>query len=228
MDCAKGISEALEDSEFVYAAIWHNMNDERVRPQRRYYTKSGWKTSKSRNGANHQKMEGKIIQVGDKFQLEPNVYAECPGNSGTARNDCRCRCFLEYDLLTKDEFVKKDGKLLDKSGENGIIKESKLFEIHPDKINKFLLKPGAKHSQEFFDVGYSEKDYARLFNDIEKGFDMSKAMSNRVGKEGSEDISIFMDLGITEIKSFRTVWRIKENNLDIKPRFITAHREDKI
>lgn len=125
MDCAKDISESIEDSEFVYAAIWHNMNDERVRPQQRYHTKSGWKTSKSKNGANHQKMEGKIIQVGDKFQLEPGVYAECPGNSGTARNDCRCRCFLEYTLLTKEEFLQKGGKLIDKSVESGIIRVEK-------------------------------------------------------------------------------------------------------
>lgn len=84
MDCAKDISDSLDGSGLVYTAAWRTMKDERVRPQHRYRTKSGWKTSISRNGANHQKMEGVIIQVGDKFQLEPNVYAECPSTSGTA------------------------------------------------------------------------------------------------------------------------------------------------
>ena len=146
MDCAKDISDSLEDSESVYAAIWRNMKDERVRPQHRYRTKSGWRTSISKNGANHQKMEGKIIQVGDKFQLEPDVYAECPGNSGTARNDCRCRCFLEYDLMTKEEFYKLTGKSVDKPANSGIkerwqrLRNFQILERqHAVKERKYLL-----------------------------------------------------------------------------------------
>lgn len=122
MDCAKDISDSLDGSGLVYTAAWRTMKDERVRPQHRYRTKSGWKTSISRNGANHQKMEGVIIQVGDKFQLEPNVYAECPSTSGTARNDCRCRCFLEYTLMSVEKFEELTGKSVDKSGGSGIIK----------------------------------------------------------------------------------------------------------
>ena len=122
MDCAKDISDSLDGSGLVYTAAWRTMKDERVRPQHRYRTKSGWKTSISRNGANHQKMEGVIIQVGDKFQLEPNVYAECPSTSGTARNDCRCRCFLEYTLMSVEKFEELTAKSVDKSGGSGIIK----------------------------------------------------------------------------------------------------------
>lgn len=124
MDCAKDISDSLDGSGLVYTAAWRTMKDERVRPQHRYRTKSGWKTSISRNGANHQKMEGVIIQVGDKFQIEPNVYAECPSTSGTARNDCRCRCFLEYTLMSVEKFEELTGKSVDKSGGSGIIKEN--------------------------------------------------------------------------------------------------------
>lgn len=124
MDCAKDISDSLDGSGLVYTAAWRTMKDERVRPQHRYRTKSGWKTSISRNGANHQKMEGVIIQVGDKFQLEPNVYAECPSTSGTARNDCRCRCFLEYTLMSVEKFEELTGKSVDKSGGSGIIKSN--------------------------------------------------------------------------------------------------------
>ena len=124
MDCAKDISDSLDGSGLVYTAAWRTMKDERVRPQHRYRTKSGWKTSISRNGANHQTMEGVIIQVGDKFQIEPNVYAECPSTSGTARNDCRCRCFLEYTLMSVEKFEELTGKSVDKSGGSGIIKEN--------------------------------------------------------------------------------------------------------
>lgn len=127
MDCAKDISDSLDGSVLVYTAAWRTMKDERVRPQHRYRTKSGWKTSISRNGANHQKMEGVIIQVGDKFQLEPNVYAECPSTSGTARNDCRCRCFLEYTLMSVEKFEELTGKSVDKSGGSGIIKTDEVI-----------------------------------------------------------------------------------------------------
>lgn len=124
MDGAKDISEALEETGFVYTAVWRTMKDERVRPQQRYHTRSGWKTSKSKNGANHQKMEGAIIQAGGSFELEPGVYAECPGASGTARNDCRCRCFLEYELMSVEEFERLTGKPVDNSGKSAIIKEN--------------------------------------------------------------------------------------------------------
>ena len=43
------------------------MNDERVRPQQRRKTKKGWKTSYSKNGANHMKMEGVTVAVGEQF-----------------------------------------------------------------------------------------------------------------------------------------------------------------
>ena len=111
MDGAKETAKIIDqDGDLIYAAIWRTMKDERVRPQVRRKTKKGWITTKSTNGANHQKMEGVTIKVGEKFQLEPDVYAECPSNSGTARNDCNCRCFLQYKLMTVAEFAKATGQ----------------------------------------------------------------------------------------------------------------------
>lgn len=103
-DCARDIAERLDGSDLVYIKTWRTMKDERVRPQQRYKAKKGWKISINRNGANHIKMEGATVEAKDKFKLESNVYAPCPGMSGTARNDCRCRCFLEYNLITKEEW----------------------------------------------------------------------------------------------------------------------------
>lgn len=110
MDGAKETANALEGSDLIYAATWRTMKDQRVRPQQRRKTKKGWVTTMSKSGADHQKMEGVTIAVGEQFQLEPDVFAECPGKSGTARNDCRCRCYLRYRLLTPQEFYKLTGR----------------------------------------------------------------------------------------------------------------------
>lgn len=106
LDGAKETAKIIEqDGGLIYAATWRTMKDKRVRPQQRRKTKKGWITTISKNGANHQKMEGVTIKVGEEFQLESDVFAECPGKSGTARNDCRCRCYLKYSLMTVEEFA---------------------------------------------------------------------------------------------------------------------------
>lgn len=111
MDGAKETAKVIEqDSNLIYAATWRTMQDGRVRPQQMRKTKRGWVKTISRSGANHIKMEGKTIKVGEKFKLEPDVYAECPSMSGTARNDCNCRCFLQYRLMTVVEFAKATGQ----------------------------------------------------------------------------------------------------------------------
>lgn len=110
-DSAKDIMQGLEGSGLVEVAIWRTMKDERVRPQVRVRNARGkWKTYRSRSGADHQKMEGKAIVVGDKFEVESGVFAECPGESGTARNDCNCRCFIEYRLVDIEEAARLTGK----------------------------------------------------------------------------------------------------------------------
>ncbi len=148
-DCAKEIAQCLEGSDLIYAATWHNMGDQKVRPNVRVHTSKGWKTYKAHTTANHQKLEGLTIKVGDKFEIEPGVFAECPGSSGTARNDCNCRCFLEYSLMTVEEFAKATGKTVEevkksqniqeneveKSVESGIIKTEK------DNLQKLLSEP---------------------------------------------------------------------------------------
>lgn len=111
MDGAKETAKVFEgDNDLIYAATWKTMKDQRVRPQQRRKTKKGWVTTLSSNGANHMKMEGVTIRVGEQFQLESDVFAECPGMSGTARNDCRCRCYLSYSLMTVAEFAKATGQ----------------------------------------------------------------------------------------------------------------------
>lgn len=156
----------------------------------------------------------------------------------------RCRCTVNYipingkvqNVWTKEwreenEVLEKRKQIglsylndgLNKIRPSGKIKTDERFEIHPDKIDKFLLKPGAKHANEFFDVGYTVDDYERLFDDIANEFDMNKAIYSSKLQGNSQSFSIFMNLGVTEKKRFRTVWRI--DTPGAKPRLITGHRE---
>lgn len=106
MDCAEHLQEGFEGSDYIYAATWRTMKDERVRPQQRRKTKKGWKTTLSKNGANHMKMEGVTVKAGELFDLGGGVKAKKPSASGVASHDCNCRCFVEYNLMTVEEFAK--------------------------------------------------------------------------------------------------------------------------
>lgn len=128
-------------------------------------------------------------------------------------------------------------KVLDNSGKSGIIKRgenyvsNKGFIIHQDKIEKFCLKPGSKHYNNFVEVGYSYKPGALSFEskllalDIENGYDIAKATERVIDSEGKERFTIYMNLGFNGGKRFKTVWRIEEPGA--APRFITAYRRDK-
>lgn len=113
LDCAEHIQQGLDGSDLIYAATWHNMGDERVRPQQRRKTKKGWVTTYSKNGADHIKMEGQTVKAGELFNLGNGVKAKAPSQSGVAAHDCNCRCFVEYNLMTPEEFAKATGKKVD-------------------------------------------------------------------------------------------------------------------
>ena len=119
MDGAKKVSEDFGDYGLIYAVTWRTRKDQRVRPQVRRYNKKGkWKTSINPNGANHMELEGQTVKVGEKFDLGNyngrKVEAENPGNSRVAAHDCNCRCFLEYNIMTVEEFAKATGQSVKK------------------------------------------------------------------------------------------------------------------
>lgn len=114
MDCAENLQSKMKgDSNLIYAVTWRTMKDERVRPNQRRKTKHGWKIVKGKGSANHQQMEGVTIKVGELFDLGNGIKTKAPGQSGDAANDCRCRCFLEYNLMTVEEFAKATNKTVD-------------------------------------------------------------------------------------------------------------------
>lgn len=110
MDCAEHLQEGLEGSGLIYAATWRTMKDEKVRPQQRRKVKGKWITTWSKNGADHMRMEGQTVKAGEMFNLGDGVKAKAPSQSGVARHDCNCRCFIEYNLMTPEEFKKASGK----------------------------------------------------------------------------------------------------------------------
>ena len=61
--------------------------------------------------------------------------------------------------------------------------------------------------------------------DIYRQFDEAFKTDVRVAEDGTESFSVFMELGTTEKKTFRTLW--KRDSGSEKPRLINAHREDK-
>lgn len=112
------------------------------------------------------------------------------------------------------------------SGNSGIIKlDNDRYKIDEQKLSRYLLKPGAKHYEEFSNVGYTELDIDQLNADIYRQFDESQKTDVRVSADGTETFSIFMELGTDKKRTFRTVWQREPG--DGKPRLITAHREDK-
>lgn len=144
MDCAEHIQEGLENSELIYAVTWRTMKDERVRPNQRRKTKKGWVTSKSKNGANHQKMENVTVKVGELFDLGGGIKAKAPSQTGVASHDCNCRCFLEYNLMTVEEFEKATGKKVkngvEKGNESDIIKHIREDIIPKQNISNIVKR----------------------------------------------------------------------------------------
>lgn len=123
-DSAKSFDEELQktDTGLRMVKIWRTMKDERVRPNRRYKTKKGWRTSVG-SGANHQKMEGQTVLATDMFELTDGHMTVAPGQSGIAAQDINCRCFVQYKLVDNAEFVKLSAKNKFTNGDNsGIIK----------------------------------------------------------------------------------------------------------
>ena len=106
--------------------------------------------------------------------------------------------------------------------EDNVYPSAKIY-VPYAKLRDYILKPNSKHSEEFFKVGYTDKDDYKLFQDIENNFDMEKAVRRVVFSEHVQEFVVYMMLGVTEKKVFRTVWRI--DKLADMPRFITAFRD---
>lgn len=124
-------------------------------------------------------------------------------------------------------------KTVEKSSGNAIVKNEhyvsaeKGISVHEKKLKGYCLKPGAKHSKDFFDAGYTENDADRLFHDLAEHFDLSKAIDKQYDNISNHTtVSIPMTLGTDKRRIFRTIWR--DDGMDSTYRFITAYVDRKL
>lgn len=92
-DSATEINDTLKQGVTAQRLFktWQTMEDERVRDT---------------NRADHRKMNGVSVGMDEEFNLGNGVKTKVPGQSGSAANDCNCRCFVVYDLKEDEEVAK--------------------------------------------------------------------------------------------------------------------------
>lgn len=95
----------------------------------------------------------------------------------------------------------------------------------PKKYTGYFLKNGAKHADQFFDVGYTSDNPLQLRYDMARQFSVEKAVDFKELGGGAVRFNIFMELGVTKQRTFCTGW-IKDAP-ESKPRIITAFRKNK-
>lgn len=98
------LKEAGLGNEYVYTKTWVTMGDNRVRPNVVRKTKKGWKSYKSRNGADHVRMDGVTILANEKFKLSDGSTASAPSQSGVAAQDINCRCTIVHKFMKRSEY----------------------------------------------------------------------------------------------------------------------------
>lgn len=100
----------------------------------------------------------------------------------------------------------KEWKSVEESKEQAIFLQNAPCATTPKKYSGYFLNPEAKHSSEFFAVGYTQDNPIRLRYDMAKQFDMNKATDFETRENGSVHFNIYMQLGVTEKRTFRTAW----------------------
>lgn len=95
----------------------------------------------------------------------------------------------------------------------------------PKKYTGYFLKDGAKHADQFFDVGYTADNPLQLRYDMARQFNMSKAVDVQELNGGAIMFNIYMTLGVTKQRTFLTGWI--QDTPDSKPRIVTGFRKNK-
>lgn len=95
----------------------------------------------------------------------------------------------------------------------------------PKKYTGYFLKPGAKHADQFFAVGYTQDNPLQLRYDMARQFDMDKAFDIKVLNGGAKKFNIYMELGITKKRTFCTGWI--QDTPDSLPRVVTGFRKNR-
>lgn len=96
-DAANKSDKIFKEAGSLYRGVktWRNLGDEAVRETPE---------------ANHVEMDGVTVLQDEKFKLSSGALTDHPGASGVAAEDCNCRCYLSYDIMSDEEFFKATGR----------------------------------------------------------------------------------------------------------------------
>lgn len=190
--------------------------DEYITAVKNGCTKKRWKSYRDeRVRADHADVDEQVVDISRPFRVGKYVmmYPKDDSLGAGLEEIVNCRCSVEY--------IKNHS--LQTELEDDIITDKCI--IQRNKIVMYLLKPGAKHYDEFVSVGYSSQNPRKLAEDIITAFDIDNVEGKRNTQHGTS-FNVHMLLGVNVKKRFNTAWQI-DNNSDKKiPRLISAYRED--
>ena len=190
--------------------------DEYITAVKNGCTKKRWKSYRDeRVRADHADVDGQVVDISRPFRVGKYMmmYPKDDSLGAGLEEIVNCRCSVEY--------IKNHS--LQTELEDDIITDKCI--IQRNKIVMYLLKPGAKHYDEFVSVGYSPQNPRKLAEDIIAAFDIDNIDGKRNTQHGTS-FNVHMLLGVNVKKRFNTAWQI-DNNSDKKiPRLISAYRED--
>lgn len=109
---------------------------------------------------------------------------------------------------------------------NGYYESDKGFYVPVGKIDDYCLNPERKHFHNFAEIGYTKDDREKLFRDLEREYDLSKKIDAFQLPSGFEKFSIPVNLGVTEIRTFRSVW--ETDGPDGANRLVTLYNDRKV
>lgn len=179
-------------------------------------TKKRWTSYKDeRVRADHADVDGQVVEINRPFRVGEYLmmYPKDDSLGAGLEEIVNCRCSVEY--------IKNHS--LQTELEDDIITEKCI--IQRNKIVMYLLKPGAKHYDEFVSVGYSPQNPRKLAEDIIAAFDIDNIDGKRNTQHGTS-FNVHMLLGVNVKKRFNTAWQIDSNSDKKIPRLISAYRED--
>lgn len=170
------------------------------------------------------KMEGKSFEEWLEAKPIPDTQADRKQFSDYQKllNKDAPKYFTEFQNI-KYNNPERWEKLKQEAHMERVIRDAPC-ELTKRKFSEFFLKPGAKHSDDFFEVGYTTEDVRLLRYDIARQFDMNKAVSRTNNGYGIENFDIVMQLGKEKKGRFITGWQI-DNEGDL-PRIITGFRRE--
>lgn len=160
-----------------------------------------------------------MLKAGKNYQADKRQYADFANVLGNKAP----KTFAKFQDLKYNDI---DGweTLKTTKRQTYVVKNAECITT-PKKYTEYFLKDGAKHADQFFDVGYTADNPLRLRYDMARQFDMSKAVEFKELGGGATQFNIYMELGVTKKRSFATGWI--QDTPDSKPRIVTSFRKNR-